>query len=280
MRRHPGFSSGAGKGCAMDLATIIGLVGGFGVLVGAILFEGASLMQFANLLATMVVIGGALFTVMTRYTLGGFTAGVLGGMKKAITYKHIKLTELIDQVAEVAEVARKQGPLGLEKMEIREPFLQRAAQMIADGYTAEAIRHALERERDLEYERLSEAHTLWAKMGEAGPGMGMVGTIIGLVAMFSHMDDPKKIGPGMAIALLTTLYGAVLANVVALPIADKLSNRAAELATNQSLIIDAAVMIRENKSPKQVYEELLSYLPLHSRKSEDEPEKPALKAAA
>jgi chemotaxis protein MotA len=267
----------------MDPATIIGVVGGFAVLIGAIIYEGASISQFINVLATMVVIGGSVTVVLARYTLSSFTQGLLGGLKQTVAYKHIKLTDLIDQVTEVAEVARKQGPLGLEKLDIVDPFLRRAAQMIADGYSAESIRHVLERERDLEYERLIEAQVLWNKIGEAGPGLGMVGTIIGLVAMFSHMDDPKKIGPGMAIALLTTLYGAVLANVVALPIADKLSNRAAQLATNQSMVIDAAVMIRENKGPKQVYEELLSYLPLHKRKDEsdnDGPTKTSIKAVA
>ena len=95
--------------------------------------------------------------------------------------------------------------------------------------------------------------------------MGMVGTLIGLVSMFGHMDDPKKIGPGMAIALLTTLYGAVLANVFALPIADKLANRATEEGTNRTLIIEALIMIREGRSPNTIRDELASFLPLHTR---------------
>ena len=100
----------------------------------------------------------------------------------------------------------------------------------------------------------------------------MVGTLIGLVSMFSHMEDPKKIGAGMAIALLTTLYGAVIANLLSLPISDKLANRAEEQATNCSLIIDAILMIRENKSPALISEELLAYLPLHSREAAAERE--------
>ena len=116
-----------------------------------------------------------------------------------------------------------------------------------------------------EWEWTDHGHVIFKAFGEAAPGMGMVGTLIGLVSMFGHMDDPKKIGPGMAIALLTTLYGAVLANVVMLPIADKLANRAAEEGTNRSLIIEALVMIREGKNPTTIKDELASYLPLHTR---------------
>src|SRR5690606_6221688 len=123
---------------------------------------------------------------------------------------------------------RAKGPLGLETVQTDNPFLAKAIQMVADGYPADVIRQSLERERDLQYERLEEGHKIFKALGAAAPGMGMVGTLIGLISMFSHMDDPKKIGPGMAIALLTTLYGAVISNVVALPIADKLANRAAE----------------------------------------------------
>lgn len=99
--------------------------------------------------------------------------------------------------------------------------------------------------------------------------MGMIGTIIGLVSLFAHMSDPKQIGPAMSIALLTTLYGAIVGNVIAGPISDKLGNRAHHDAEVMSMIIDAAIMIRENKSPKQVHEELLSYLPLKHRKSDE-----------
>ncbi|BBE71617.1 motility protein A [Oharaeibacter diazotrophicus] len=251
----------------MDLGTVLGVVGGFGVLYGAVLLEGSSIGMFMNLLATVVVFGGATTVVLGRYTLKTFPQAFFGGIKDAILYKSHNAIDLLDELTEIAEVARKQGPLGLEKVEIHEPFLKRAVQMIADGYSAETIQHVLERERDLQYERLHMAHTCWAKYAEAGPGMGMIGTIIGLVSLFAHMSDPKQIGPAMSIALLTTLYGAVVGNVIAGPIGDKLGNRAAHDAEIQSMIIDAVILIRENKSPKQVREELLAYLPLKHRKS-------------
>jgi chemotaxis protein MotA len=254
----------------MDLATILGIGGGFGVLIGAIILEGADLSQFMNLLATVVVVGGALTTTMARFTLSGFFAAFSVGMKGVIFYHHVHARDMIDKIAELADVVRKQGPLGLEAVEIEDEFLAKGMRMVADGFELNIIRDTLERERDLQAERLEEAHKLFKFMGDAAPGMGMVGTIIGLVAMFSHMDDPKKIGPGMAIALLTTLYGAVIANVVALPIADKLSIKMNEEATNQTLVIDGVLMIRENKSPAVIRDMLLSYLPHKHRAQLDE----------
>jgi chemotaxis protein MotA len=262
----------------MDLGTVLGIGGGFAVLVVAVFLEGSDLMMFANLLATVVVIGGAMTVVLGRYTLKTFPSAFFGGIKESIFYHSHNTIELLDQLTEIADVARKQGALGLEKLEIEDPFLKKSLQMIADGYSEEALQHVLERERDLQYERLHMAHTCWAKVAEAGPGMGMVGTIIGLVSLFAHMSDPKQIGPAMSIALLTTLYGAVVGNVVAGPIADKLANRANHDAEVQSMIIDAAVMIRRNKSPKQVNEELLSYLPLKHRATSDD-DKEAARAA-
>ncbi len=249
----------------MDIATIIGLFGGFGMLFGAILLEGSNPMSFMNLLATCVVVGGGTMAVMARYTLGGFLHGVTNGIKGVVFYKQVPVMKLIDQIAEIAETMRRQGPIALEQVEIADPFMKRGVRMIADGFSAEAIRASLERERDLDYERIHHGHVIFKAFGEAAPGMGMVGTLIGLVSMFGHMDDPKKIGPGMAIALLTTLYGAVLANVVMLPIADKLAGRAEEEGTNRSLIIEALVMIREGRNPATIKDELASYLPLHSR---------------
>lgn len=231
----------------------------------AIILEGSNPMSFMNLLATVVVVGGGTMAVMGRYTMGGFLHGFTNGLKSVIFYKHVSTVKLIDQIAEIAETMRRQGPIALEQIEMEDPFFKRGVRMIADGYSSEALRASLERERDLDYERVHEGHVIFKAFGEAAPGMGMVGTLIGLVSMFGHMDDPKKIGPGMAIALLTTLYGAVLANVLCLPISDKLANRATEEGNNRTLIIEALVMIREGRNPATIRDELASYLPLHTR---------------
>ncbi len=245
----------------MDIATFIGIGGGFGVLVLAIFMEGSKLSMFMDLLATNVVIAGALTTTMARFTMGGFFAAMGTGLKAVTFNHHVAARDMIEKIAELADVVRKQGPLGLESVEIEDEFLAKGMRMIADGFDLAVIRETLERERDLHIERLEDANKLFNFMGNAAPGMGMVGTIIGLVSMFAHMDDPKKIGPGMAVALLTTLYGAVMANVVALPIADKLQIKAIEENVNYTLIIDGVLMIRENKSPAVIRDMLISYLP-------------------
>lgn len=249
----------------MDIATIVGIFGGMGMLFLAIMIEGSNPMSFVSVLALVVVFGGATMAVMGRYTIGGFASAFGLGIKSIFLYKHVSPIKLIDQIAEIAETMRRQGPIALEQVEVTDKFFQRGVRMIADGFSGEAIRHSLERERDLDHERLETANKIFKALGEAAPGMGMVGTLIGLVSMFGHMDDPKKIGPGMAIALLTTLYGAVVANVLALPVADKLGNRASEEASNRTLIIEALVMIRDGRNPATIKDELASYLPLHHR---------------
>lgn len=254
----------------MDIATFLGIGGGFGVLVLAIFMEGSSLSMFMNLLATNVVILGALFTTMARFTMSGFISAFTTGLKSVAFNHHVSARDMIEKIAELADIVRKQGPLGLEAVEIDDEFLAKGMRMIADGFDLHIIRETLERERDLHIERLEDANKLFNFMGNAAPGMGMVGTIIGLVSMFSHMDDPKKIGPGMAIALLTTLYGAVMANVVALPIADKLQIKALEENINFTLIIDGVLMIRENKSPAVIRDMLISYLPNKHRAAMEE----------
>ena len=255
----------AGGAQEVDIATVIGIVGGLVVLIAAILLEGSSPMSFINILPAIVVVGGTAMAILVRYTMGSFAAAIVLGLKSAVLYKRVTATTLIDQIAEIAETMRRQGPIALEQVVIEDQFFQRGVRMIADGFSAEALRASLERERDLDHERVEDSHKIFKAMGDTAPGMGMVGTLIGLVSMFGHMDDPKKIGPGMAIALLATFYGAAISNVFALPISDKLANRAQEEGTNRTLIIEALAMIREGRNPTTIRDELASYLPLHTR---------------
>ena len=173
--------------------------------------------------------------------------------------------DLIEEIAELADVARKQGPLGLEGVEVDHEFLAKGVQYIADGYDHTFIRESLERERDLMLERLEDGQRIFKAIGDAAPAFGMIGTLVGLVAMLANMDDPSKIGPSMAIALLTTLYGAVIANLVCLPIADKLGLKSKIEDINLTLILDGVMQLRDSKSPNLVREMLTSYLPEKSR---------------
>jgi chemotaxis protein MotA len=165
----------------------------------------------------------------------------------------------------------RQGPIGLEKVEIEDPFLAKGIRFVADGYDAEFIRDNLERDRDNFLTHLDEGQKIYRAVGDCAPAFGMIGTLIGMVQMFANMTDPSKLGPFMATALLATLYGAVLANIICLPIADKLHGKLVDEEINRTLIIDGVLMIRESKSPTLVREMLVAYLPEKHRSQEPEP---------
>ncbi len=250
----------------MDIATIAGIVAG-AVIVGIAILMGGDPGTFINVPSILIVIGGGFAATVIRFPLANvFSALILGG-KVAFTHKKTSPKEMIDEITNLAEIIRKEGPLGLENAEIKEVLLQKGSQMVADGYDLEVIRANLERERDLYIERLDEGARIYKSLGDAAPAFGMIGTLVGLVQMLSTMDDPSTIGPSMAVALLTTLYGAVLANLVALPIADKLNNKMSLEELNQTLALDGIVQLRENKSPQLIQESLIAYLPEKQRAS-------------
>jgi chemotaxis protein MotA len=182
--------------------------------------------------------------------------------------------ELIDEIAGLADIARKQGPLGLEKVEIDDPFFAKGVRYVADGYDAHFIRETLTRDRETFLHHLDEGQKIYRAMGDCAPAFGMIGTLLGMVQMFANMTDPSKLGPFMAVALLATLYGATVANLLCLPIADKLQVKLADEEVNRTLIIDGILMLREAKSPQIVREMLLAYMPEHSQKhaAHDSPE--------
>ena len=179
--------------------------------------------------------------------------------------------DLVDELARIAEIARKQGPVGLEKVEADEPFLAKGIRYVADGYDLEFIRDNLERDRDNFLMHLDEGSKIYRAIGDCAPAFGMIGTLVGMVQMFANMTDPSKLGPFMATALLATLYGALVANLFCLPIADKLHGKLLDEETNRTLIIDGILMIRDSKSPALVREMLLAYLPEKHRHEEGEP---------
>ena len=177
--------------------------------------------------------------------------------------------DLVDELAGLAEVARKSGPIGLEKVEIEDPFLAKGVRFVADGYDGNFISDNLERDRDNFLTHLDEGQKIYRAVGDCAPAFGMIGTLIGIVQMFANMTDPSKLGPFMAVALLATFYGAALANLLGLPLADKLHLKLVDEEINRTLIIDGILMIREGKSPTLVREMLLAYLPEKHRRTEE-----------
>ncbi|GLQ16341.1 motility protein A [Maritalea porphyrae] len=253
----------------MDLATILGMLAGAGFIAAAI-FMGGSFSQFVDPPSIMIVVGGGIAATLIRFPLAGVVTAFSTGGKVAFTHKKVDPRELIEQIAEMGDIVRKNGPLGLENVEVEEPNLKKGAQYIADGYDAAFIRETMELERDQYITRLSEGQRVFKSLGDAAPAFGMIGTLVGLVQMLANMSDPSAIGPAMAVALLTTMYGAVLANLVCLPISDKLSAKLVTEDINQTLVIDGIMSIRDGKSPALIKEMLTAYLPEKQRESLDE----------
>jgi len=221
--------------------------------------------------AVIIIFGGSFSATLIRFPLVSIFHGIPLGARFAFTMRRTTQRELVDQIAQLAEVARKQGPIGLEKVEVDDPFLAKGVRFIADGYDAMFIRDNLERDRDNFLTHLDEGQKIYRAIGDCAPAFGMIGTLLGMVQMFANMTDPSKLGPFMATALLATLYGAVVANMWCLPIADKLHLKLADEEINRTLIIDGILMIREAKSPTLVREMLLAYLP-EKHRDEAEPE--------
>lgn len=252
----------------MDLATLIGLISGIGVMIGAIVLGGSAGM-FVNPPSLIIVVGGTFAAVMMKFSLGQF----IGAVKVAVnvfTVRETNVGELISELEEMANTARKEGLLALEGIEVTNTFLKKGIQMMVDGHTPEMVRNVLKKDMDNTIARHDIGQKIFKGFGDYAPAMGMIGTLIGLVQMLANMSDPKSIGPAMAVALLTTLYGAMIANLFALPIADKLALRSSEERRVKALILDGISGIQAGHNPRMIQEMLSTYLPTSQRKTDDD----------
>ena len=247
----------------MDLATLVGMIGAIGFIVMAMIM-GGGLGMFIDVPSIAIVFGGSTFVLLSNYTLPQFIgAGKIAG--KAFSFKIESPEELIEKIVELADSARKGGFLALEEAEITNPFLQKGVDLLVDGHDGDVVRASLSKDISLTTERHEMGAGIFKTLGDIAPAMGMIGTLVGLVAMLSNMDDPKSIGPAMAVALLTTLYGAFLANVIALPMSFKLNLRKEEEKLNQSLIMDGVLGIQDGQNPKVIEGVLRNYLAASKR---------------
>jgi len=253
----------------MDIATGLGLAAGI-IVVTAMVLMGGDLHMFISEHAIIIIFGGSFAATLIRFPFAAMLHGLPLGLKFAFTLRAQTPRDLVDEIAGLAEIARKSGPVGLEKMTPDDPFLSKGVRFVADGYDADFIRDNLERDRDNFLTHLDEGQKIYRAIGDCAPAFGMIGTLIGMVQMFANMTDPSKLGPFMATALLATLYGALVANIFCLPIADKLHGKLVEEEINRTLIIDGILMIRDSKSPTLVREMLLAYLPEKHRHDEAE----------
>jgi chemotaxis protein MotA len=252
----------------VDIATLIGLLGGFGIIIGAIA-SGGDIMLFVNIPSVLIVVGGTFMVTLMQVSLKDFLGSFSIGMK-AFFYKTDDAQQLIEEAVVLADVARKNGLLALEGQEIGNDFLKTGIGLCVDGHDPALVQRMLDKDISLTIQRHEVGQTMFRNMATMAPAMGMIGTLVGLVQMLANMSDPASIGPAMAVALLTTLYGAIIANAFATPMAEKLSRASALEKVNKLLITETISGIQEGMNPRVLEQLLGAYLPANKRKRDDE----------
>jgi chemotaxis protein MotA len=252
----------------MDKATLIGFIAAFGLVLLAIITGGGA-GAFLDSSSLLIVVGGTLGAGMIAFPLN-LVIGAGKVMGNAFSEKSKDVATLVNNLVDYASKARREGILALESAskEQDDPFLQKALQLAVDGQSLEAIDEILSIEIDKVRQRHAKGAEFFSTLGAYAPALGLIGTLIGLVQMLQSMSDPSSIGPAMAVALLTTFYGAVLANLVFNPIANKLKTRSAEEVMYRELVVTGMLSISAGDNPRIVEQKLLSFLAPNLRTSQ------------
>ncbi|MEO5339068.1 MAG: MotA/TolQ/ExbB proton channel family protein [Magnetococcus sp. MYC-9] len=247
----------------MDLATIIGLVMGFSLMCGAILL-GGSFGMFFNLPSLLIVFGGVLAALFVKYRLSEVFSTVTITLK-ALFNEPSRLEQVVSQLIEMANIARKEGILALERIKSPDPFMQSAINHCVDGAEPELLSTILHRNLEYLIGRHQRSISILETVAELGPAFGLIGTLIGLVQMLANLSDPGTIGPGLATALMATLYGAVLSSLVATPLSGKLMLYSEDERLIRQVIIDGVVGIQKGINPRMLQDSLQSAIPPKQR---------------
>lgn len=255
----------------MDLATILGIVIGMGLVIYTILSGGADASIFIHIPSLAVVVGGSIAATLVHTPLADLisTMGVVGN---AFKVEEAKEPEIIEQFVDLAKKARREGILAIDRElgNIENDFMRAGLEMAVDGSEPETIRIVLETELQYLIERHKRGKQIFSSLGMYSPSFGMIGTLIGLIAMLQSLDDPSNIGAGMSVALITTFYGSLFANLFFLPIAGKLSNRSEEEIVRKEMIIEGVLAIQFGEHPKNIHRKLLNFIAPKDRPVEEE----------
>ncbi|MEJ2639203.1 MAG: MotA/TolQ/ExbB proton channel family protein [Desulfosarcinaceae bacterium] len=255
----------------MDLATVIGLVSGSILLLVSILMGGSAGLFF-NVPGVLIVGGGTIAATFIKFKMSDVIGSINVAMK-AFLQKMENPEDIISEMVNFTRIAKKEGLIALEKETPSDEFSAKALRYLSDGYDEGLIEDMLNKDIRLTLQRHTIGQNVFKSMGDAAPAFGMIGTLIGLVQMLASMEDPSSIGPAMAVALLTTLYGAVIANLICLPLADKLALNSEKEKLNKSIILEAAIAINRGVSPMVLEESLKIFLsPKHREKAAEESE--------
>lgn len=249
----------------MDIATGFGLLFGLACVVWSISSSPGGIV-FINVPAMAITIGGMTAATFIHFSLKQVTS-IVSVMKKTLFCRVPAEQELIQKMVNFSAICRRDGALSLEKHlpDAGDSFLVKAMRLVIDGQTPEVIEDQLGIEIQYLQERHSDGKNLLEFMGASAPAWGMIGTLIGLIQMLGALDDPSKIGGGMATALITTFYGAFLANLIFLPLAGKLGTRSKKEARLRQMMVEGAMGISRGESPTAVRERLQSFISVRHR---------------
>ncbi len=244
----------------MDLSTVVGLVLAFGLIASAILV-GGSLTAFFDTPSILIVIGGTFAVTLVNFPLPTVLK-LPGVLKNAFFTKNVNALDTVSTLVSFAERARREGILALEGSmdEIEDDFIRSGLRLAVDGVEPELIKDILQTELAFIEERHRNGQSILGYMGTASPALGMIGTLIGLVKMLGNLSDPSSIGPSMAVALLTTLYGAIMANLAFIPMAGKLKSRSQEEILIKEVAIEGVMSIQSGDNPRILEQKLLAFL--------------------
>jgi len=249
----------------MDKTTIGGIVLAIGAILGGQALEGGHASSLMQLTAAIIVIGGTVGAVMVAFPLKDFMRGVKMG-KTAMTEKPSDVEALMKQIVELATVARRDGVLALESKlnGVSDPFFKKALQFLVDGVEASVARSALETEMDAEFEENTVGAKVFESAGGFAPTVGILGAVLGLIHVMENLSDPSKLGPGIAVAFVATVYGVGLANLIFLPMANKLKRRLALEKERKTVITEGVLSIQEGLNPRVLEEKLKAFLGGHA----------------
>lgn len=254
----------------MDISTVAGLVLATVAIVGSIIY-GSPLTLFIDIPSVFVVVGGVIATTLIKWPMEAVKS-LVSVYLKSVFATPVDPRGTIEEIQRLAETARRESVFALEKVPVEDPFLKKAVTLAADNRPPEVITSILSLEISAMEERHSTGIDILDGMGADGPAFGMIGTLIGLVQMLANMSDPSAIGPAMAVALLTTFYGSVIANVFTIPIANKLKQRSKAESTKMNIIVAGVLGIVAGENPRVIREKLDSFLPPSERQKPEEKE--------
>ena len=254
----------------MDIASLVGIVLGVVMVIFGIYSSGglAAFGNFVDLPSVFITIGGSISSVLTACKMPDFVAG-LKAIQLPFQDKVMDPAKVINQIIELSNVGRKEGLLALEEAanNIEDEFLKKGIMLVVDGTDPELVRGILETDLVCLQDRHGKVIGFWEKWAEMGPAWGMIGTLIGLVNMLKTLDDASSIGPNMAVALLTTLYGSLIANWLCTPVANKLKTNSALEVIMREITIEGLLSIQAGENPRVIEEKLKSFLAPSAREA-------------